>query len=546
MFTKPFLSLLAPVLGQSPIEGCNFVGFRLIKIQSLCVNGFCSKIRKTPDNRLESTFLQDNLLPCSEAESIALDILRPYAPSEEEHVRKRARTSSLLLEDSLRDIADSVCLAIMNNEDLDGSVISRMKEVDEALLKAAASASGTWGNHRELLLMNANIGRLFACGSTLLKQIGYVPNAIDTVGGPTGGILHFLYDLFSVVGVPPGTDMGKNTRYAAKQIFRKRAVLHRPLYANEVRIDNNDHSEISLRTSLMLAQTTGKLSDGKRLSSSELGLFVRFVSSLPSFDLTSTSRALLWVQFQREICPKLKNVIDSVPDFLEIRRIAISVIHHCTQDAPLKMRFEASFALENTGPTRPRNPLTNTVERIARDFHDSNNSFVGEFEFPLFVIGGRVKGFAEQTVTRFLKLFKPIGAKRFKSRTQFESGTEFEHTMTGLGRVLGFAALQNAAFGPRLKIDQILLTAIHRPVDRETLAGSLNLGKKWSRTPRLLTQALNEFVHEPVWFIRAGIRDVLGPAGIYAISDAEWDDLLIRPKTNSILLEDDIEDFSDT
>ena len=135
-----------------------------------------------------------------------------------------------------------------------------------------------------------------------------------------------------------------------------------------------------------------------------------------------------------------------------------------------------------------------------------------------------------ETVTailkRYMERFNPVqnhgGLHEFSTVNAFESQTEFRSTMRGFGRSLGLAFRHRCPLSPTLFLIHHLMGAIHSLPPADFPIYTPFLLKRETRSEATIHQALEQRVFEPVFFIRLGLKDVLGPVGPQIFLKPEW------------------------
>jgi hypothetical protein len=552
---------ILPAVGY--LDACNFVGLRLAKTISACVESFCSGIGYVPSdgvmvpNTIEGTERQR--VSCVEAENLADRILTSSTVTgdEEVHARKRSRRTAAFPSHELKEITDKlfpdICERVKkllwNNEPIPRYMHQTLGDIDSTLLKLLVSESeGDWLRIKEYITSSIGYRELIEVGSALVQQTVLVPHSVDVLTGKTAQVIHFLLDIFSVLGVPPAFVFTDAVFYSTSQNLFANPVTYRLRHGGEVGSSLATAFAMSPRQLVMVAQAMSLFaSNHPRVPTSLVSIFLRFISTR-TVGSESTAESIMMAQLHREVCPKIAEILQRSPPGLGSNtKEGVSLIHHCRDQVPLFRLIDASIALSVEGPIRPLVTLQETGETIARALYASDIPLLGGVSFRSSV-GPGVKHFVvTDVIVIYKELHSPFirksdGVFVLKSATKFSSRTEFEKTMTGLGKAIGLGVLYQVPFSELLRIDQILLTAIHRSVDYGALREALRLPQKDLRTVERITKAMDDWAFEPIWYIRKGIREILGPAGVFAISNREWDALANPDEEILTQIDDEIDD----
>jgi hypothetical protein len=485
-----------PLTVQGSVHGdaCNFVGFRLAKVPSHCIEGHCSEITvEERDGKIVPIMWSEGLgraLSCEGAKEIAREILTENGA----YVRKRKLEdeSAILGESLFPAVEKAVAKLVMTNEALDESTINSMNEIDALLLKVFAKGDAEWTELNEYLHSLSSFSGLMREHSVELLAFTMTnPSSVDILTGTTAPALHFLMDLWSMFGVPEGMVFDRRSQLACIQVLSVNPVRHRQVFRQERAMTLEQSRDRTSTNVLRLAEAMTQMTVGIPVHAHHLLGLIRFVSTLSlSSQSVSTADGLLLFQFQTEVCPQLISVLTQNPFLADSVKVGITLIHVCRAFTSLETRLSASIALSKR--IFQECPIL-AVDEAAQAIVDrlaTPTPFVGALKFDQPVSDVTAGLIVRDTLTRLL------GRASSAPRNS-------ESASRSLGQALGLAVMFNIPFMRILRTDRMKVLAIHRDL------------------PGISGQSRKNLLH-----IRTGIRDIIGEAGIYALSEAEWDDLV--------------------
>lgn len=252
----------------------------------------------------------------------------------------------------------------------------------------------------------------------------------------------------------------------------------------------------------------------------------RFVSRInPASEFQATQAVLLY-QLGREICPVISYALSLSPYWDANLKAAVSLLYRCNTLALAGDVILASLAMDPLSYHEADEALgTSDIDVLTAEIMNPTRTWISG-------LGETVthpRAIVEELIPKFFEYFPPCTLKNgnmiFRQRSTFESSDEFESTLKGFGRLLGLAIKHRVEFAHRLRIPQPLYEAIHHGVPIPSLLDSIHASPIETRSVFATQELVDRTVREPILFIRFGIRDVLGPAGIFAISRSRWNSL---------------------
>jgi hypothetical protein len=199
------------------------------------------------------------------------------------------------------------------------------------------------------------------------------------------------------------------------------------------------------------------------------------------------------------------------------RRVAVSLVELCRENAVQSRILAASVGLINR--IYRTMPLSSVLKEITDGF--LSGYLVGLAQVPC--------GFASEMFSYFIDHHDSLRVKNgeldFVDRNSFKSQSDFERNMKGLGRAMGMI-LGHCPAVPRsvIKIHKAAYMSIYAPVSslEPLMRQTLSRGERRD-TRETIRDLIQERYSEPAFFVRLGITDIIGPAGIYIWTPQRWE-----------------------
>ena len=254
----------------------------------------------------------------------------------------------------------------------------------------------------------------------------------------------------------------------------------------------------------------------KRRDFSVFSEFIRIIYHSKPPSQGDASDRIIAHQLSKTVCWQLVELVSIrvesglVPRFV---KAGVSMIAICKKHLPTDKLIEASRRLalltkRETGLLPSRNPA-------ALDFTDASLPWNRGID-PGFVTNPRK--YAEIALSEFVAsndaLLLSGGLHVFPTVSDFDSRARFESVMTGLGRAIGLVVRYGGSLFPFIRLHFELFDAIVDNLLPEYLINGLYVPKVERKTEQLMKNSILRRVYEPVFFIRQGMKDVLGPSGV--------------------------------
>jgi hypothetical protein len=275
--------------------------------------------------------------------------------------------------------------------------------------------------------------------------------------------VHFLLDLFSLIdsSIVGNMDLEPFIQLAhiTNNAHRHRVKRERSARAIEIPV-------------LQCAKAIEEIGNDS-VSFSVLDLLGAVGTVLPQSPDGSLADALLRLRMEAVICPRIVPVVELLRRNL---RVALSVLELCLNSGPFSVLMDASMRL--------------SVIPFPRTY--------SEADFSLVKSKAIVQG-SDNSV-------------RFRTANDFPTRAEFESSMRNLGRAIGATFRDGQSLFLNNRFEPHLFVPLMKQLSEERMSDHLGVPIEF----------LLERVYEPIFFIRIGICDVLGPAGILIFRHVEW------------------------
>ena len=528
-------------------DPCWFVGLYIAKIPSHCLANVCSRINMMAELNFVCpvVFTADSIaayrrISCQEASVIRERVIQSIPVSENIDVpKKRPRRAIAAMPFRVKQVIDllnetiipAAKRLIFMDIPLDSYALEPMRAVHDMLV-VLSKEGGEWVSYRSMIVGS----QVFSDFSQLTRQALYTSGSRAVSDSPNqlSELLHFLGDMAAFLG----------SRYHIMDPSSENRVLHlapliRPVtYRPASAVELSSTSLAQLRgiepDQLGLARSIDHLcllADNavSRLSIHSMAHLTSLALRLPEniFGLlegSSASDALVGFQLQNDLCPKLDKLM-MLPPMKDVwRQVSLALMAFCSTGMYLSKRMGASLELAKRVDLVLRPPsiaLSRIDEGVAMLFApgiDWSHELSGDPE--------RYTDKIEYVFRRFNELYEPLvssgGAIIFKPASAFGTRAEFESTSIALGRLIGLSVRYGVDMSITFNIEPYLIRVLHTPRDTEIDELSRFLPSQQRSSTDSLTRALLDKFFEPVFFIRMGFDDVIGPSGMSIMQPDDW------------------------
>ena len=493
--------LVKAVAGGDP---CWFIGFRFAKCRSECVDGMCTNIHQSEiqGGKIFRSVVGGPAtlpnIPCKHAAMLA----------------SRESTETAVpgsLEETLSEVRNRVLPAvrrmIYSKLHLGTESLEVMFKLDQTLLQHLWS-----GNDQSTVLRDSLVlSELAVLWNKVVVWSHYVPYSVDTSHGLTAPFIHFGMDIISFLG-PEAGQLFRLDSFAMTVATLSAAsypVTYRPAHELELTLrlgaDLRENAMTSVDIAFAMQQLVQNPANRRAAS-----LVAQMIPSLQG-NLDNAAEALLHQQLVSDICPNLVGILSRSVPLLQFLKTAVSLIYICKPFAGERGALDASINLLAS----PGNSIQET---------DVNILVAGlvDYEFPW------INGFSSDhqgiplitLVKRFIDVYEPFAidgdAARHKIRSEFQSGDVFERTMVGLGRVIALCIRYRLSCNREPGLGFLMVSSFDDPWVDGIIQD--NTAQRFPDESRERVQEIFQTnIREPRFYIAQGIRDVIGPAGIYAL-----------------------------
>ena len=509
---RAILFVLISLEGVSASVGdaCWFVAARFTgALDSNCEpNGKCSNIYwNGSTGRFVLTpraWSPDDLrdVSCQEAEEAREALYSPFRG--DERVRASAEPYGLA---EIRDvIIPGFKLMLFSEIPIEAEVLSAMERVDMAFVELTANDL-SWNNQKENYLKSEELTELWKLFELLVQRLMISSHRYDLEQKLPIPFVEFMMKMISLLGV----------------YGRGEERLHRPerfaLLAAKF-LESNGPGLNYANNAVKMAKVLTRLIQGVQLSLPEMLFSPSFVSSLypqTGSGGMSATQAMLRHQIRDGVCHRIQQIIRAQTDKMNFQRLGITLIELCLLDTPSHYLIRASVELRNP-PSRQLPSVYNT-----EDIYESLVS--GDlFKLELLTCSTADEVFG-YLVKKTNTLVHSKGGLDFKPQSEFSSRDEFEVSMRVLGRALGMTLRYCSSIAPpTVDLRKAVALSIYGPVSasEQVMRATLSRGERqYSRSAQRDLIQVRYF--EPAFFVRIGIADIIGPAGVSVFLPHFWD-----------------------
>ena len=498
------------------VDPCWFVGLRLAKAPAACKDGICEGIG-IQDNRVISFSLNPRVVPvsCNHASGI----MNTFFPdqSSEQRPSKRARIEfphiSFLLDPLENVIIPDVqkMLFCGGKHPLESSTIAAMSEIDRALLLTFEASSETeWTIIKDFVSQSDVYQSFLHVSELILLWTQRQRVSMETVQASRAPLLHFLFDLLSLIGRPDGltmTALEPSTREA-----NIHAIVHRYQHPMESHIAVMPWEEMPPNMCVALAAILTHISLGRVVERAHLRILARVIARIDGEPEHGhpAAVAILRSQLRSSLCPIVDEVIEASDLWSEMAKETVSLINLCRGYLPSYRLLAASRRISRGGAS-PHWLRTADGQLILHNLKRNDVPWVNGFDDSV-----HARSIARYVLVEFVIRHSPLidkgGFNILRPKTSFDSDEDFENTMKGLGRAIGLCARYYQKVGTVLRFPVEYFKAIFEDVDPVPIIREQDHGRT----------VFQDWIGEPMFFLRLGIQDVLGIAGLYVYSPQSW------------------------
>ena len=521
-----FALLVCTAIGRG--DPCRFVGARFAKVASSCnAAGICTNFRLFEKMYQPVSDIGAPVL-CSEAMEVMESVLANFKSLEPFNKRPRQEvTPSDAAVDILTKLRSVIIpefrKMIFTETPAPSSVIDVMREIDTSLL--TLFSQGLVAPH---IAESWEISEIKYCMLLLHLKTDSAPFSFDVASNKTACFGHFVLDLISVGCVRSGI-----FNLASRFALAHNPVHHRLPYPREI---ERVFSCNWINDPDVVVRFAGDIERGGTLMST-LSIPVRVVNELAEFitvkwlDDVSARVLLLFTRIRFGLCKRLAPIFLSSPQvYSRERRSVLTLIHFCRDQIESRDLLNMSLLLGPADGHASASSDSSDWDRTNADLvtnmlHDAKTKWIQGNS-------GVSMPWACSTVLTilvdYIERFKPLQDRgrysEFSTVENFDSRTEFRSTMRGFGRALGLAFRHSCPIGPFLNLIPELFEAIHTlpepdfPFYTQQFLSPIELRSDVAAR----YQALEKRVFEPIFFIRWGFQDVVGPVGPLIYSKSEW------------------------
>jgi hypothetical protein len=500
--------IFVPISVGYAVDPCWFVGLRFAKTESHCDSSVCTGFGYDFE---EETFLLDHVFT-STSISFTCEAAKNLMDSHLERLESNEPLLSVSeIVSNIQEIIIPYVHDVLYREELNWPtpVFNAMRQIDCTLMSMMRLGNDDWTSNRNFIVNSDAFKSLVHVWKVAADWSENVPQAVDILGGLTAELTHFFLSVLASLGPIDDGEVFHGTNSLTMSALNNE-VNYRDRDSNESLLSFPDISTLPSDEVLMFASSIEIfLGHPEHPNHADAKAFVgSYIEALPlrrSFVGMHATEALLHYQFDLSICPKLLEIIWGDFRGLYPKKILANLVVNCSfLWADIKMALTASIS---AGSELRGHPLLDSpeIEGLVQALLDPDFPWItglGLFQCD------NAASLASQALDKFIEQHRPVipcegtDFSRFATRDDFSNLEEFESTMKGLGRAIGFCIRARVPFAQSLKLPASLLLAI---------AGDLE-----EHDSPIIE------ICEPAFFIRRGIVDSIGPGGMYIFTTEQW------------------------
>jgi hypothetical protein len=491
---KLFIVLsLASAYGDECLE----VGLRYAKLQSICDGETCRYIRWNSDrSAILPYFLKADgeVVRCSEARAFV-----DNAPSV-------AIPEAQILGMVRETIVPALQLFLFVEQ----------PPGPEAVKAMGAILSPSLRDHLETEELTELLGLI----NSVTEQAASSSYNADTYLGEYAVVAHFIFDFLSIVEV----DFFDWSRLYQLPGLTMAAIRSRPGYRDPYELEAFwEPGTSSVDLALEYAKTLDDIGTSGRVTDSHAERIARFHAL---WSPQAAAEAILASETRRILCQRLPELAIRNPIFPPglFRKAVLTVMELC-EDESMFVRLTVSVLLSRKLDLFETVPVGNiekalqllTVDNINWAHFNPIDAEISQW--PVFVVQLLNAYIKESNAVEFLD-----SVAQLRPSSAFSSFEEFRIAMTGLGRAIGFGLQINfkGTLGA-LPLSQTQKITLRSGLHADYVFGTLEeVRNKDSLSSTEKARVLLDYVYSPLYFVRKGIRDSMGPLGLNCYSEPEW------------------------
>ena len=490
-------------------DACQFMGLRFGKTMSECEDRICTKLLLHSDTNglvaedVASDYLSGHLtvVLCEWAESTRGQLLNSVASISQE----QESDLNSVLRTFNEEINPALERLVYAESPADGSALNAMRAVDLQLLKIKSNEA-LFTRYVVVLQMSHEMGQFWKLANRVLRLAFNTPRTLDIHNERYATWIHFVVDVASVLG--PENIKIEDLSHFMHLLGRSR-VRHREMAPYEFQFPPYPSlASIRLYDLLNFVQSIDALGTDER-DMGDLTVFLEGVGDYISSPATDESAAQMMIssKIRAVICPNLESIFELAADEYEVpgnfKRYGLALLDLCK--GQLRRGVSHIKLLSFLKDSAPCLGYTDsTMLHLLDDLHKPDLAFSGGMDLASI---SDPFAFMNDLMHIFVETHTPL----VRPADEFHNRQAFEAYHMAFGRLVGLFIGHPVGFRTRIPLNPEIGAAI-REVDDPTRFGPQGL----------------KLVLEPVFFIRLGIEETVGPMWRMAVTDARWR-LLFRP-----------------
>ena len=485
-------------------------------------------------------------LSCDEAYSIQNVVLGAASTHQNNRPRRTRCSASGVLVEFRASILPSLRRLIFTSSWLDTVSIESMTEVHNLLFQTA-TAPNKWESLRSKIIGSPEFSELTYLFSALAKLTGSTPASFDVHNPRTAQAVHFMFDIGAFLGWGFATALIEREIGPLTEVILYNAVTYRSAMGLEFRRGFVlPEEEAILSSPMVLAETITDCARIVTMTSEQFQVsnmeelrrsFLRFLFALSDIKLAeagprTAEEALLRHLLRTEMCPKVESMLSGIDLGDRWRKTLLGLIEFCVDSAPTASLIRANYRLLKIPVEWPSSLNLTPLEMddAVLALKEPNFDWIRGFNQAI----PEKRAFASLLLKRFVHTNTPFidggQMQRFRTVRDFPSQEDFVNTMVGFGRAIALVVRHGLHLSDVLYMRQALVAAIYGEVQPDDQLAHL-IGLTAQRVPisQKTVDTLIRIIQEPAFFVKLGVRDVMGPLGLTLFAKSQRGHQLVQP-----------------
>ena len=373
------------------------------------------------------------------------------------------------------------------------------------------------------LLASSELGEFWKLGNFAIQKGINIPQTIDMYKETTSGWIHFILDVVSITG--HGLLQVEDLPLIADQLSRF-PPRHRRFSEKDIVPPPPPFMHADAQGLTAMARSIDTVLSVRDVPDDGFQNFMNMVDRIQFYADGSSAESIMFFQLRNLVCPNLRRVFEgarvSANRLAAFRKRGLALIDFCKSYVSGIRMIPLSILLEKNLSSRPLYGGAD-AEKLVVDLFNPETEWTGGLDPSLIPDrGGFMNRVLEVFVQTHQPVFKDMKGDMLKTAIDFDSREEFENRSIAFGRLLGLCFRYSATIGKFIKFPGPIVRAIRALDVSDFVKPQVVPGQRKRLPSDEYFDSVQRRIFEPIFFLRLGIQDVLGPAGVGLFSESEW------------------------